>query len=166
MNTSNSVLGQNVCHRSWLAGYICWNDMVWQCVSMFVSEWPGCPVNLQSLESIPLQIKYSSSLCIATYGWEFCLISTVVKTGHSPSTTEIYLSSRVCVATNWQYGWLFQLSGKFTEESFVANCMNLVQGDWLSWKSSLFSSIDLWESAWRRRTSKRGKCTLPWFNGR
>ena len=161
MNRSNSVLGQNVCRCSWLAGYICWNDMVWQCVSMFVSEWPGCPVNLQSLESITLKIKYSSSLTLwvrilshldCCKDWTFTL--------HHGDIL------RVCVVTNSDnmadcFNYLANLL-----KSFVATCMNLVQGDWLSWKSSLFSTIDLWESAWHRRTSRIRKCTLPWFNGR
>lgn len=95
-------------------------------------------MNLQSLESIPLKIKYSSSLTLwvrilshldCCKDWTFTL--------HHGDIL------RVCVVTNSDnmadcFNYLANLL-----KSFVATCMNLVQGDWLSWKSSLFSTIDL-----------------------
>lgn len=134
VNSSNSAVGQHVCSHNELASYICWNNMVWQCVSMFVSDWPGGPVNFQSLERIPFATKCTPFLGIIIFlvclfvfclffGWHFSSITIGVKTGHSPSTMKTYLSytGYTCwQATNSDYGWLFYLHIKFTGDSFVA----------------------------------------------
>lgn len=108
---------------------------------MSVLEFSRCPVNLQSLVPShlfpPNKIQPPFLLHLNP--------DILSKTGHSPSTMEIY---KWCVwwqTTNSEYGWLFYLPRKSMEQSFSGHCMNSASGGWLSPHKATFFKNDYFQ---------------------